>query len=322
MTWGDSTERMCRDDGGSVHIPTPWQLDDRQRAPIIVSLADMQRLTRPRVLVALLTLAALTGCGESGGSVGLIAFGDAGNGSKTQHEVADEMEKWADDHRVDALLEVGDVVYDTGDPKRFDEVVDTPYADLTEERPLWVALGNHDVITNNGDELVAHLDLPGHWYEQVLGDGDVSVQLIVLDSNDVSPTQTEWLVERLAAGSFDWRIVAFHHPPYSCGPHGDTPSTLATWVPILRALDVDLVLSGHDHSYQRFHDSKLTYIVTGGGGADTSDVSVCNSGAIADASAKRHHFLGIEVTENELIVTAVARTGETLDTVTLEAADR
>lgn len=259
----------------------------------------------------------LAACGtEEKGSVGMIAFGDAGTGGDAQREVAHEMEKWRDDHRVDAVLEVGDVVYDTGDPKRFDEAIDKPYKHLIDEVPFWVALGNHDVITNNGDSLLAHLDLPGHWYEQVLEDGDTSLQLLVLDSNNVSPTQTEWLVERLAGGSFDWRIVAFHHPPYSCGPHGNTPATLA-WVPILRALNVDLVLSGHDHSYQRFHDSKVTYIVTGGGGADTSDVTACDTGAVADSSEKRHHFLGITATEDELILTAVARNGDVIDTATL-----
>ena len=247
----------------------------------------------------------------------MIAFGDAGTGGDAQHDIAEEMVAWSDDHRVDAVLEVGDVVYDTGDPKRFDEAIDKPYKRLIEDHPFWVALGNHDVITNNGDSLLAHLDLPGHWYEQVLRDGNASMQLLVLDSNDVSPAQTEWLVERLAEGDFDWRVVAFHHPPYSCGPHGNTPSTLTTWVPVLRALNVDLVLSGHDHSYQRFHDSKVTYIVSGGGGADTSDVTACAAGAVADASAKRHHFLGIEATEDELVVTAVARDGEVLDSVTL-----
>lgn len=265
----------------------------------------------------MLIAAVLSACGEPDGSIGIIAFGDAGTGGDAQHDIAEEMVAWSDDRRVDAVLEVGDVVYETGDPTRFDEAIDKPYKKLIEDHPFWVALGNHDVITNNGNNLLAHLDLPGHWYEQVLRDGNASLQLLVLDSNDVSPAQTEWLVERLADGDFDWRVVAFHHPPYSCGPHGDNPNTLSTWVPILRALNVDLVLSGHDHSYQRFHDSKVTYIVSGGGGADTSDVTACASGAVADASAKRHHFLGIKVTEAELVVTAVARDGEVLDTVTL-----
>lgn len=260
---------------------------------------------------------ALAACGDPRNSVGLIAFGDAGDGSKTQYQVADEMEKWADEHPVDALLEVGDVVYQDGDPKKFDDAIDKPYGKLMEHRPLWVALGNHDVLTNNGRDLISHLDLPGRWYEKVIRHGKVSVQLLVLDSNDVSPEQTRWLTEKLDAGSFTWRIVAFHFPPYSCGPHGNTASTLSTWVPVIRAHDVDLVLSGHDHSYQRYHDATTTYIVTGGGGADSSDAKKCDSGATFDAAAKRHHFLGIVATTDGLTVTAVARGGERFDTVTI-----
>ncbi len=250
-------------------------------------------------------------------AVGFIAFGDAGVGTPTQFEVATQMQTWASTHRTDALFEVGDVVYDVGDPALFASRIDAPYAALTASRPFWAALGNHDVRTNNGESLIAHLGLPGRHYEQVLQRNGVSVQLLVLDSNDVSQAQASWLDAKLASGNYTWRIVAFHHPPYSCGPHGNTAAVLDLWAPIIRSHAVDLVLSGHDHSYQRFHDATTTYVVTGGGGAATTAVSACTTGVIADVSAVRHHFVGIEASARDLIVTAVARTGETLDTVTL-----
>ena len=250
-------------------------------------------------------------------AVGFIAFGDAGVGTPTQFEVATQMQTWASTHRTDAVFEVGDVVYDAGDPALFASRIDEPYAALTASRPFWAALGNHDVVTNNGNDLVSHLALPGRYYEQVLQRDGVSVQLLVLDSNDVSQIQATWLDAKLSSGAYTWRIVAFHHPPYSCGPHGNTAAVLDLWEPIIRSHAVDLVLSGHDHSYQRFHDATTTYIVTGGGGAATTAVSPCATGAVTDTSAVRHHFVGIEASADSLTVTAVARTGETLDAVTL-----
>lgn len=251
------------------------------------------------------------------GTVGLLVWGDAGTGTATQTQVAQQMTNWATTHPVDALFEVGDVVYDVGDPSLFASRVDAPYAALSASRPFWVALGNHDVATADGDQLLAHMGLPGHWYEQVLVDDGVSVQLLVLDSNHVSDAQTRWLDERLSTGSYTWRIVAFHHPAYSCGPHGNTPAVLDQWVPVIRRHDVDLVLSGHDHSYQRFLDGSTTHVVTGGGGAGTTAVSNCATGATSVSAAQRHHFVGLEATGSGLTLTVVARTGETLDSVVL-----
>ena len=56
-----------------------------------------------------------------------------------------------------------------------------------------------------------------------------------------------------------------HHPPYSSSSaHGST--TDFRW-PFSR-WGVDLVLSGHDHDYERLRVGGLTYVVVGTGGAD------------------------------------------------------
>jgi hypothetical protein len=245
--------------------------------------------------------------------IGLIAFGDAGSGDATQTQVAATMSTWASTHRGDALLEAGDVVYPDGSPSKFAATIDQPYAALLAKAPLWVALGNHDVTTNNGNDLVAHLGLPGHTYEKVLSRAGVSVQILVLDSTDVSAAQTAWLTTRLETGSYRWRIVMFHHPVWSCSTHGSTRTIIDSWLPIIESHHVDLVLTGHDHNYQRFADASTTVVVTGGGGMPTYPVGACTDTPALLASAQRHHFLGIEATDSSLSVTAVARTGENLD---------
>ncbi len=232
-------------------------------------------------------------------------------------QVATQMENWAATHRVDALLEAGDVVYPDGAPSRFAATIDAPYARLRASRPLWAALGNHDVMWNNGNDLMAYLSMPSRSYEKILTNNDVTMQILVLDSNSVSVAQTEWLDSKLSSGSYRWRIVMFHHPVWSCSKHGNTQSVISSWLPVLTSRNVDLVVTGHDHNYQRFQHANTTFVVTGGGGMPTYAIASCNGTPPLQASAQRHHCLGIEATSTALSVTAVARTGETLDQVSI-----
>lgn len=227
------------------------------------------------------------------------------------------MQNWAGTHHVDALLEAGDIVYPDGAPSRFAATIDAPYATLRTSLPFWAALGNHDVMWNNGNDLMSYISMPGRSYEKLITNGDVTMQLLVLDSNDVSASQTAWLETKLSSGTPRWRIVMFHHPVWSCSSHGNTQAVIDAWLPVLTAHNVDLVITGHDHNYQRFQQANTTFVVTGGGGMPTYAITGCTSTPPLQASAQRHHFLGIEATSSTLTMTAVARTGETLDQISL-----
>lgn len=62
-------------------------------------------------------------------------------------------------------------------------------------------------------------------------------------------------------------VVFFHHPAYSWSKHSSDPRVLGYLVPLFEKYGVDLVLTGHDHNYQRIGPiNGVTYIVTGGGG--------------------------------------------------------
>lgn len=112
-----------------------------------------------------------------------------------------------------------------------------------------------------------------------------------------------------------FRVVSFHQPAYSCSTHGPTPGVVANWVPVLEEHEVALVLSGHDHLYERFvSEGGVTYVVTGGGGRPLYPFRepCAFSGMLAD-HAEEHHFVGVEVTGRTMTVTAVSATGEVLD---------
>ena len=65
-----------------------------------------------------------------------------------------------------------------------------------------------------------------------------------------SPMLT-WLKNDLAANPADCTVAYFHHPLFSSGEHGNATKVRPIWN-ALYAADADVVLSGHDHDYERF----------------------------------------------------------------------
>lgn len=71
----------------------------------------------------------------------------------------------------------------------------------------------------------------------------------------------QWLKDDLAANFGDWTVVIFHHPPYTKGSH-DSDNALfgidqpifdmrEEFTPVFEDYGVDVVYSGHSHSYER-----------------------------------------------------------------------
>lgn len=79
--------------------------------------------------------------------------------------------------------------------------------------------------------------------------GDATI--ISLNSNEKLDEQVDWLDSTLARSQKRWKIVTFHHPVFSMGKGRDNPELRRLWKPVLDAHAVDLVLTGHDHTYAR-----------------------------------------------------------------------
>ena len=78
-----------------------------------------------------------------------------------------------------------------------------------------------------------------------------SVRFISLDSNIETEKQVSWLRKTLEDNPNRWTIITFHHPMYSPGSNRDNKELREQWKPLLDEFKVDLVLSGHDHTYSR-----------------------------------------------------------------------
>ena len=95
--------------------------------------------------------------------------------------------------------------------------------------------------------------------------------------------QAQWLKQDLAANTLPWTVVYFHHPPYSKGSHNsDIEIELVNMrervVPIFERYKVDLVLSGHSHSYER------SYLLNGHYGQENTFVA--GTHALSSSNAK------------------------------------
>lgn len=236
----------------------------------------------------------------------LVVIGDFGTPSDEQRAVAGAIRA---ERRVDALVTTGDNVYPDGHPADFAGAWEEPYGWIGERGVTVVAsLGNHDVRTDGGDPVMGLLGMPASIYTRQIG----PVELFVLDSNRPGDeAQLVWLRDKARASTATWRVAVFHHPPHSCGRHGSTEDIREGWIPALRAAGIDLVLSGHDHTYQRFQVSGgQTFVVTGGGGASLYELPGCPDGTPPPvASASAHHYLRVAATEARLDVEAVAVPG-------------
>lgn len=77
------------------------------------------------------------------------------------------------------------------------------------------------------------------------------LRMISLNSNEKQEEQAAWLDRLLAGNPRPWVICAFHHPIFSTARGRDNKKLRETWQPVFDKHAVDMVLTGHDHTYGR-----------------------------------------------------------------------
>lgn len=206
-------------------------------------------------------------------------LGDAGRANADQTAVRDAYYSWTGTRTPDLCLMLGDNAYNSGTNSEYQAAVFDMYPTMLRKMPLWSCMGNHDA--NNGSTSSTanfpYLDMftfptsgecggVASGTERYFSFDYGNIHFINLDSQTSSRATIEstgsdgamaaWLRNDLAAVTATWIIAIFHHPPYSKGSHdSDVESQLVQmrgrFAPILEAGGVDLVLTGHSHSYER-----------------------------------------------------------------------
>jgi len=178
-------------------------------------------------------------------------------------------------------------------------------------------LGNHDWYSLGAQPYLDYFSLPNNerYYDVVRG----SVQLFAIDSDANEPdgtsadsAQARWLQARLQASAAPWKVVYFHHPPYSSGPHG---STLGMRWPF-KEWGASIVFSGHDHTYERLSVAGLPYLVNGVGGNDLYQLGEPVPESLV-RHADVHGLVFATATESELVTRFLDDRGQQLDVLQL-----
>ena len=187
--------------------------------------------------------------GALAGSAVLAVVGDGASGEPNAGAVTDLMVSWS----PDAVLYLGDV-YDKGTLTEFYNwygTTDTFYGRMRDvTNPV---VGNHEYGDGGAQGYFGYWNSPPHYYSYDLN----GWHFIALDSTSqynqtsTNSAQYQWLVQDLDSNNAACTVAYFHHPRFSVGPQGDTDRLAAIWS-LLAQHGVDIVLTGHDHQYQRW----------------------------------------------------------------------
>jgi hypothetical protein len=241
------------------------------------------------------------------------AFGD----SRTTPEQSSVVGRQMASHEPHFLLHSGDLVSNGTAYEQWEEQFFSPLGDTLNHVPIFPVLGNHE----QNSEHFYNFFPSGSWYSFNYGD----TQFIALDTNTASggfapgTEQHAWLEQTLKETDATWRIVWFHHPPYSSGNHGCSFEQREAFAPLFEKYKVDMVFNGHDHIYERSFpmqaneradDSGVIYIVTGGGGAPLYSVNAGDWTAYATAV---HHCCIVSIDGPLLQLVAYSLHGDIVD---------
>lgn len=245
----------------------------------------------------------------------IAVAGDTGTGDAAQAATVQEMvDQSSETAPYDALVLLGDLVYEDGEVAEVDTAITEPFAPLTEDGTTLVpVLGNHDYHSGEQDKILAALGRDHRWYVERIG----PVRIVALDSERADdPDQRRWLATVLAAPQppGTWTIAAMHHPAYSAGYHGSTEVVQESWAPLFARYAVPLVLAGHDHDYQRSKPvDGVTYVVSGAG----AKVRPTGREDFTAVSASTRHYLDLVVYPHRLVARAIDQDGRLVDAFTL-----
>ena len=212
-------------------------------------------------------------------------FVGAGDISSCKNDNDEETARLLDDIEG-TVFTLGDNAYDDGTAEQFDSCYDPTWGrhrDRTRPTP-----GNHDYQT---DDAEAYFD----YFGEQAGDPDKGYysfdlgewHIVALNTNcddvggcDQDSAQVEWLRKDLAAHPAQCTMALGHHPRFSSSKHGNDDDLEPLW-DVLYEAGVDVVLAGHDHTYERFEpqdpegepdpEKGIRQFVVGTGGASHYD---------------------------------------------------
>jgi len=238
------------------------------------------------------------------------------------------------------LIHTGDLVYPFGSYDYYQRNYFNYYAATMSSIPFFPSPGNHDYDVPNAAPYLAIHAVPnegvpvpdrGRYYSYDWS----NVHFVSIDAHqsldravNANGPMLQWLDNDLRTTKQFWRLVYFHYPPFATGQN--TNDTQSLWVrqymvPIFEKYGVQLVFSGHEHSYQRtkaIRNSSFVptgvgtnYFTSGGGGAILYG---CSRTDMVPVALSEHHYVRAEVQDTRMTIRSIRKDGNELDTVLIQ----
>ena len=277
-----------------------------------------------------------------------MAVGDWGrNGEYDQLEVAKQMGLWGAAHPNNFVVSTGDNFYPKGVVSELDPLWHYSFEDIYTAHSLqcdwYPVLGNHDYHSDvdaqvSYSKVSRRWDMPAKYYSKLISlnkDKEKEIKtaekvktndkvlFVMMDTDpflheekkDYVDQQLVWLKDTLKNTSADvkWKIVIGHHPCYTVGPrikNYDTLTMHAVLPEIFKTYNVDLYLSGHEHSLQHLKPDDFTHQFISGAGSELTGVTA--GIPYSRFQASEHGFMYFSINPDKLNVKAINYTGTVL----------
>ncbi|MBW8017754.1 MAG: hypothetical protein FVQ82_16390 [Planctomycetes bacterium] len=227
------------------------------------------------------------------------------------------------EHEPAFCLVLGDMV-DDGTKTDFWENFFQIESDLLRRSAIYTVMGDNDYAGGDGLYSKYFPKLAKGYYKFDWG----GVQFFALRAWDTrgqqsrheidsESQQVRWLESELAKEEVQkapFRVVFVHDPVYIS--RGKSAEILRrVWAPIFQKYNVDVVFASW-HMYERSNFEGITYIISGGGGAEIIWMDK-NPSFHSQAEARRNHFCRVDVESDTMTIRAIATDGTVLDAITL-----
>jgi predicted MPP superfamily phosphohydrolase len=241
-----------------------------------------------------------------------VALGDTQdrNGSVYNHEMHRNIVRQAYAYHPNLVIRTGDEVDVRTDMSLWNYL-------FAIQRPLlgnalyFTATGNHDYVASS--PTTYYFDLftlpPGPTQQYYAVKYGNTLFIALSTETTITGTQTTWLSSTLTAANADpeiyWRVVFFHQPIYTNGLHAANTTARNAWHSLFENNGVDLVFSGHNHSYEHALVNGVHYLVVGGG----SDLYAVGANTWGLISASVNHFGVVDVDGHALTANVYCNEG-------------
>ena len=227
------------------------------------------------------------------------------------------------EHEPAFCLVLGDMVDDGTKTDLWEDFFQIE-SDLLKRSAIYTVMGDNDYADGDGLYSKYFPKLAKGYYKFDWG----GVQFFALRAWDTRGQQSRreidseseqvlWLESELAKEEVQkapFRVVFVHDPVYIS--RGKSSEILRrVWAPIFQKYNVDVVFASW-HLYERSNFQGITYIISGGGGAEIIWMDK-NPSFPSQAEARRNHFCRVDVESDTMTIRAIATDGTVLDAITL-----